>query len=267
MPDYKRLINKRKNALRKKSQLKVKPRRSWRAIFLLFIGVVVIVAIFFSTRYFLVNFSSFEITTVSVVDRNGNALEDAGGIFPLKEHLNLLSLDIKKVVQDIQAEHPEFLSVSIRKHFPHTLVIVVEKRKPIAIVGIRKNYLVDEQGFLLPYESGYRDLPIIIGIRVQHTNLYQESSSLRLSNALKLLRELKKAKVYPQYKLTQMDFRHHSNIILYLEDGVEVKMGMGDFKRKTSLLKRILTQLGASQAQPKYIDMRFEQPTIMPRNK
>jgi len=59
--------------------------------------------------------------------------------------------------------------------------------------------------------------------------------------------------------------RQYSNIIFYLANRIEVRMGEGGFTKKAVLLSRILEQLRISDSVPKYIDMRFDNPVVKPR--
>ena len=266
MPDYKQLIRKKSSAKSSK-QNNVSPRikKFPRSIVVLLVIPALIVCLFFSARHFLLHFSILKISKVSIVDTKGKPLGNTEGIFRLEEEANLFNFNMKRVAQDIQARHPEFANVLIRKQFPHTLAIVVKKREPFAIVATKGASLVDEEGFILPYESTYEQLPKIIGIHPRQIGLYTKSRSLRLKKALNLLKELKKAKIYPEYKVSQIDIKEYADVVFYLENGIEVKMGNSDFGRKSLVLIEILTQLKTSDTVPKYIDMRFESPTVMPR--
>ena len=65
--------------------------------------------------------------------------------------------------------------------------------------------------------------------------------------------------------MSKVDVRKYSDLIFYLQDNIEVKMGQGGLTRKAALLSKILAQLKASGTVPKYIDMRFESPSVLPR--
>ncbi len=223
-----------------------------------------IIAVFFAARTFLLNSSGFKINQVSIVDAQGKPLANPQSIFRLNDSLNLFSFEMDKVARDIQARHPEFLSVRVRRQFPDSVLIIVKQREPVAIVGRQKRCLVDETGFILPYDPAYRYLPMIVDIHPKQIQLYLESSSLRLKKALNLLRELRKAEIYPEFKITQIDVSRYSDVVFYLENGIEVKMGEAGFARKSGLLRGILRQIEPSAPVPKYIDMRFGDPAVMP---
>jgi len=263
MPDYRKLIKRRASA-RRVSRLKLKQRKAVNKITILLMLGLLVAGALFGARYFLVNFSGFNVTRVSVVNAKGEPLENPEGIFRLEDELNLFSLDMQRIAQDIKASRPQLQDVLIRKQFPGKLLIIVKERQPIAVIASRNSYLVDEEAFVLPFKSKYRDLPEIIGIRPRQIKIYTQTNSLRVSRALNLLTELKRANVYPAYRISRVNVRKYSDVTFYLEDDVEVKMGDGDFQRKAVLLNGILSQLKTEGSMPEYIDMRFDNPSVKP---
>ncbi|MCQ9208280.1 MAG: cell division protein FtsQ/DivIB [Omnitrophica bacterium] len=261
MPDYRKLIRKR-TPLRRGISFGFKQKIVSRRIILLLMAGGLILAAFFTARYFLMNFSGFKISKVSVINREGQTLENPENIFRLDGDFNLFIFDIQKLVQDIKAKQPQIQDVLVRKQFPNKLLIVVQERKPVAVIISGSSYLVDAEAFVLPFETRYKDLPKVIGVHPRQFKVYSQTHSLRLKRALNLVAELKKAKIYPAYRVLEVDVRQYSDVAFYLEDGIEIKMGNGDFARKVLLLKEILAQLKAKGSMPKYIDMRFGDPVV-----
>ena len=214
--------------------------------------------------YFLRYSSDFKIKEVSIINEKGVPVSNPEDFFRLDGDLNLFSFDMERIVQDIQARHPELDDVFIRKQFPHKLLIQVLEREPVAIVAIRDSYLVDRDAFILPFNSAYKNLPKIIGIDSRQIELYTQSPSLRLKLALNLLKELKKAEVCLAYKVSRVDVRRDLDLSFYLGNKIEVKMGRSNFQGKAALLNGILAKLKEKGTVPKYIDMRFDNPTVLP---
>jgi len=233
----------------------------------LLILIALIVAAILGGRILLMHLPYFKIKEVSIIDLKGQPVYNPQDFFRLdpENDFNLFSFDMERILRDIRARHPELADVFIRKQFPNKLLIVVKEREPLALVVASANsYLVDLQGFILPFKSIYRDLPKITGIHPKRLQLYTNARSLRLKKALELLKELKKRRIYPEYNVSQIDVRRYADIIFYLENRIEVRMGQSGFERKVALLSRILTQLKASDTVPKYIDMRFDNPVVKP---
>ncbi len=268
MPDYKQLIKKKefsKNSPKKNRRETKRPRKFLsKAGLSLLLGALTLSS-YFVARHFLLHFSGFKISKVSVADADGKPLRNPEGIFRLDTDYNLFDFDMQRAAQDIRARHPELAGISIRKQFPDKLLIVVKERKPVALIVSSPDLsLVDEEGFILPFKPAYRHLPKIIGIHHKQIQPFAKSRSLRLHKALDLLKELEKAKVCPEYKVSKIDVKEYSNIVFYFENRIEVKMGQNGFERKAALLDKILTQLKTTDTVPKYIDMRFDSPAVKP---
>lgn len=246
MPDYKKLV---------------KPKITFSLV-----AVGLIIAVAFAGYSLLVHFSNFGIEQVSVINLKGQAVANQQDYFRLDSvsELNLLTFDMQRVSRDIRARHPELADVFIRKQFPNKLLIVIKERVPLAIIALKSPYLSDAEAFILPFKSTYGDLPKIIGIHPGQIQLYSKTPSLRLKKALNLLKELEKAKILPEYKISQIDVTQYSDITFDFKNRIKVKMGQGNFVRKISLLGKVLTELKAADTAPKYIDMRFGSPIIRP---
>jgi cell division septal protein FtsQ len=268
MPDYKRLV-KRKIPARKVKTLDSDAKLTIAKIFAIVILLGVVVYSCMGTRSFLLAFSGFNIDSVCVVDENGRTLEDGHEIFDigrLEEDAHLITFDLNKVVEDIRTRHPELSSVVVRRDFPSTLTIIAQKRIPFAIIGDGAR-LVDNNGFAMPFDSEYVDLPVIVGVNARHVPINAKSHSLRLEKALALLRALEKTRIYPEHMISQVDVTDYANIVFYLDERIEVKMGGDDFSQKVAALKGILAQLkNDKDLSPQYIDMRFDDPAVLPQN-
>jgi len=254
----------KKPANRRIARADLKPKRNFTKAIPFLLCVILITGLVFGVRFLLLSYHGFKIKAVTVVNKKGETLAGAESIFRPDENLSLFGLNMKKTTRDIQKRYPEFAFVRIRKQFPDKVLIVVETREAVAFVASRGGYLVDSEGFILPYDSGHKELPKIVGVK-QAAQLYQQSHSLRLKKALDLLKQLKEAEVYPKHKIAKINVSKYNNIVLYLENKVEIKMGEGELSKKARLLSKILEQLEATETVPKYIDMRFGNPVVKPR--
>lgn len=235
------------------------PRR--KRVFLFAAGLLLMAVGAVTVKMFFLLLPALEIKKVFITDSAGRLMPAAARIFTLGEERSLLSIDIKKVAEQIQAAHPEFISVIARKDFPETLMITVKKRKPVAIMKTAQTYLVDEEGFVLPFEDRYADIVQIID-RPQKIQLYAKHRSIKLQRALNLLKELKHAEGFSRLNIAKIDLRRYDSVDFYYHNGLKVKMGQDSFKHKVALLDGILLHIGADNAVPKYIDMRFDNPIV-----
>ncbi|UCB56587.1 MAG: cell division protein FtsQ/DivIB [Candidatus Omnitrophota bacterium] len=266
MPDYKRLI-KRRRARRDFFRGFEERRKSPKGFLFTLLFAGLLAAVSFGLRSVLRESPYLKINEILVVDQNGKTLSDGQEFFRLeaRDELSLFSFDMQGALRDIRNSYPQLADISIRKQFPNRLLIAVEVREPVAAVRGQKDfYLVDEQGFVLPFKSIHRDLPKIIGVYPQKLELYTEIDSFKLERALKLLKELKEVQIYPEYNISQIDVRGYADIILRLEDKIEIKMPQADFSKKVALLSGVLAELKTTETVAKYIDMRFADPIVKP---
>lgn len=235
------------------------PRRT--GVFLFAAGLLLAAVGAITVKMFFLLLPALEIKKVFITDSAGRQMPAAARIFTLGEERNLLSLNLKKVAERIQTAHPEFISVITRKDFPETLIIAIKKRKPVAIMKTAQTYLVDEEGFVLPFEDRYAGLVQIID-HPRKIQLYARHRSIKLQRALNLLKELKQTGFSSRLDIVRIDLRRYDSVDFYYHNGLKVKMGQDSFKHKLALLDGILSQIGADNAVPKYIDMRFDNPVV-----
>ncbi len=106
--------------------------------------------------------------TVTGVTINGCSRVNEETILNLsgvKPNSNLLALDLDAMAAAIE-RHPWIKSAAISKKLPDRLEIVVEERKPVAMVSMNGLYLIDDSGTVFKKISQGEsfDLPLITGI-------------------------------------------------------------------------------------------------------
>lgn len=178
---------------------------------------------------------------------------------------NLLLFDQDALSQKI-ALHPLVQGVQFQRKLPHTLVIQVTERTPVALVVVPKGVLeVDAQGvFLRRLESWPKtDRPVITGINLADTvGPGQNLANPLLTAALHLLGQA------PPELLAQIGELHVnaiSQMTLFLTSGVEVRLGQAsDWKGKLNALFQLISDNGYKSFQQgvRYIDFTAAKPVI-----
>ena len=79
----------------------------------------------------------------------------------LREGMNIFAFDINHVRDYVMAHAAGFLSMTIRRQLPGTVVIEVMERTPLARVGSRGDLVADGEGWVFMPTSGMRELPVI----------------------------------------------------------------------------------------------------------
>ncbi len=107
----------------------------------------------------------FTVTGVTINGCSRVSEETILNLSGVKPNSNLLALDLDDMAAAIE-RHPWIKSAVISKKLPDRLEIVVEERKPVAIVSMDGLYLIDDTGTVFKKISKGEsfDLPLITGI-------------------------------------------------------------------------------------------------------
>ena len=183
---------------------------------------------------------------------------------------NIFKIDLKELSRRIIAQHPEILEAEVRRLLPNKIIINLKRRIPFArIESARypyKIFFVDKEGFVLTdiEPTSFNELPLIVGINTKLARIREgkQSESVQLTKALSLLKEIATRKAAADYEIAKIDVTSYKNISFFIDEGIEVRIGAGDFERRLILLERTFSKLKANGYQPKYIDLRFGDPII-----
>ncbi|MBP1760047.1 MAG: cell division septal protein [Firmicutes bacterium] len=178
---------------------------------------------------------------------------------------NLLLFDRQALAYKISL-HPLVKNVQFQRKLPHTLVIQVIERTPVALVVVPKGVLeVDADGtFLRRLESWPKeDYPLISGIELSDTaGPGQTLKNSLLTAALRLLGQA------PPELISQIGELHVNaveQITLFLTSGVEVRLGQAnDWIDKLNSLNQLINDKGYTSIQQgvRYIDFTAAKPVI-----
>ncbi len=238
----------------------------------LYIFVIVIVFVFIVKGIFniILNSDYFIVKDVQMlcVDKIAQASEPDANFQTIKG-INIFKLDLKEYKKQVESARPEFRDININRILPDKIVIMYKKRTPICQLKSVKYYLVSEDMVVLPRpkSSPQPALPIVTGIQINEDQLPKDrrlySSALR--TALRLIQQIRQTKFTKKYKVTTIDVYDERNPIINLDNGIQVKIGEGNFAEKEPLLNQILQDLESKNLTPKSVDLRFEEVVVTPR--
>jgi len=208
---------------------------------------------------------AFSIETVSII---GTERIDVGEIEQLASGIkgqNLLLFDRDELRQKIKL-HPFVKDVDFKRSYPHTLVIDVEERNPIALVVAGNGVVeVDEAGtFLRRFETWpASDLPVISGVVIPDTaGPGQPIDDPLLRKCLMLIQEAPPA-LLPI--IGEIHINAIEQVSLMLTGGVEVRLGDAEtWADKLKALVQLLADEGYKQIEHevRYIDFTAAKPVI-----
>jgi len=180
---------------------------------------------------------------------------------------NIFSININEIESAVKRDYFEVKDIRVSRVFPNKLKFDVGVRVPVALIGYRRFYPVDREALVLRRiakdEAG--DLPFIAGVSAGEREVGKILQNRALKKAVMLLEELSKSGVTEDYHIARIDAASSRNISFMIDDGVQIKIGGEDFKRRLSLLKKVLSGPGVNLAEIRYIDLRFKDPVIGPK--
>lgn len=264
---------------RKKRQYLPNTRGSFRIIFkcvLWFLLVALIGTGLVTLKYLFVDSGYFDVRSVDVRFIEGNILLRPIVLNDVNDKdiigANVFQVDLKDLKRTVEAAHPEFRDIVVRRVLPNRLIVYAKRRKPVAQIYSDRPCFIDRDGVFLPDTKNLKDenVPLISGIKLstsrlsgQKLNLSQEG---RINKALFLIDAVIQNKRLLKYKLKTVDIADAGNISFFFDmANVEIKIGDSDFNKRLDALATVLEQLGQDIARVKYIDLRFEDPIVGPR--
>ena len=230
-----------------------------------FLYIVVLVLLLALGLALFLRSSAFSVQQVTVqglkLIPEGEILKLANGV----QGQNLLLFDREGISYKISL-HPLVKNIQFQRKLPHTLIIQVTERVPVALVVVPKGVVeVDAEGtFLRRLESWPKtDQPVIAGIELIDTvGPGQNIDNPSLMAALNLLGQA------PTGLLAQIGELHvdsDKQMKIYLSNGVEVRLGQADdWKLKLNALYELVSsnEYLSFQQGVRYIDFTAAKPVI-----
>ncbi|MBU1121747.1 MAG: FtsQ-type POTRA domain-containing protein [Candidatus Omnitrophota bacterium] len=181
---------------------------------------------------------------------------------------SLFTLDIRKIYAELVKVYPECKNIHVRKEFPDSLNVEMEKRVPFIQIRKEKFYPVDDGAIILsegddePIEGvvsadlGGYDKPLKKGDR------YIDK---RIDYVFSLMKVLKSEQFFDGFSVELINAAHPEAMYFVVSDNndntsnqVEVIVGKDNFKRKLYLFDNVLKErLQGTLSEVKYIDLRY----------
>ncbi len=157
---------------------------------------------------------------------------------------SLLAINLKEVKSALE-KHPWIKSVVLEKHFPHTLMIKIEKEEPKAIVAMDKLcYLSPSSKVFKTLDPGDEtDFPVITGLSGK-----EEDEEKLLSMAARVIDALEKQKEPWSLKnLSEVHVQWEGDVILYFDHFPgSVKIRGNDVEARLEELKKVFDHLNSA---------------------
>ena len=183
---------------------------------------------------------------------------------------NMWRVDLATVQQTTSQANPTFKAVRVWRQWPQRIVVEATPRTPVAQVRSSRYYPVDAEGFVM-HDGAITPLArltVLDGVESPMTRLVpgRINRSERLMTSLAALLRLRSSRELRGHLVQRMDCSQPSQITVYLDDGLEVRLGpLAEWPRRLPQLRKTLEMLVQKQLTPAYVDLRFgEDPIIGP---
>jgi cell division protein FtsQ len=178
---------------------------------------------------------------------------------------NLLAVDVTAAEARV-AELPGVRRAHVARHLPGRVTVLVEEREPYALVNASGLHWIDAEGYLVTTDArpGSTGLPILTGVGAPAPGATAPSETLRAG--LALLHVLQRTSARLAARVSEVDLGRASGPVLYLVDGIEVRVGSEGWEDRLARLDGVLAELDARGERIASIDLRFrDQVVLTPR--
>jgi cell division protein FtsQ len=178
---------------------------------------------------------------------------------------SLWTLDARRAVAGVEAL-PLVRHVELIRAFPNRVTLLVEERRPFTLVqAAGKLVWVDEQGVAVAGKARpvAMDAPVISGLSPSDLAANGRVPSGRVATGLSLIRTLMRAQSSLLSEISEVDVSRPEGPVLYMVNGVEVRLGREDWESRLGRLQRVAAQLRATNQSVTSIDLRFRDQVVL----
>lgn len=206
----------------------------------------------------------FAIERVEVTGQSRLSADEVVRASGLAPGQNLWSVDARRAVAGIEAL-PLVRRAEVIRAFPNRVTLYVEERQPFTLVSAGGFYWVDEQGVPLGPEARAVNLevPVVSGVAAADVAAAGRMPSERVALGVALLRTLMRAQSSLLSEISEVDVSRPEGPVLFMLDGVEVRIGTEDWDGRLGRLSGVLAQLRASRQTVTSIDLRFRDQVVL----
>ncbi len=208
--------------------------------------------------------SRFAIERVEVAGQSRLSADEVVKASGLARGQSLWTLDARRAVAGVEAL-PLVRRAEVVRAFPNRVTLFVEERQPFTLVNAGILYWVDEQGMLLGPETRAVsvDAPVISGVAAAEVAAAGRMPSERVATGVALLRTLMRAQSSLLGEISEVDVSRPEGPVLFMLDGVEVRIGSEDWDGRLGRLSGVIAQLRASGQTVTSIDLRFRDQVVL----
>jgi cell division protein FtsQ len=176
--------------------------------------------------------------------------------------VNLFAIDVAAAEARV-ADLPGVRRAHVVRHLLGRVTIILEEREPYALVNAGGLHWVDADGYLVAAAArpGAIGLPILTGIGAPAAGTVPPSDGLRAG--LAVLHVLQRTSARLATRVSEVDLSRAHGPVLYLVDGIEVRLGTDGWGDRLARLDGVLGDLDARGERVASIDLRFRDQVVL----
>ena len=251
---WKKSVEVRKNRLKRRSS---KIFREAAVVSLLWL-VVLVMGVLLIFSYNLVLTSSWLKLEKTTVKGCANTTEqDLLLVSGIKPATNILALNVDGIARKIKT-NPWVEEVYVVRELPNRLIIEIQERKPMALVKREDSlYFMDSQGVIFKkFEGEEANLPVLTGCAEDG-----KEDPVLVRKSIELINLLSASNSFPQIKnVSEIHGEENIGFSIFLDSGLCLKVGFGDYEGKLKRLKPVLADLARRNVNPGFLTIDLNDP-------
>lgn len=176
---------------------------------------------------------------------------------------NLFSINLKLVSRLIASDR-WIKNVTIYKKYPDKMIIVLKKRDIFAIISKGNLYYISKSGYVMGMANmtkGYK-YPVITGLSENSIGSYPR----KIKHALYFLSAARSSVI--SHRIGEVHIENDNGIIVYMHDGTWIKFGVGQYKKKLAMLKKLFYEINRMHLEyNQYINLEYKNEAVINVNK
>jgi len=160
---------------------------------------------------------------------------------------------------------PEIRRAEVVRELPNRVIISVEERRPFTLVHAGRLHWLDEEGRLLGAspQAVVAQVPVVSGLTEEELASMRSAPGPKALAAIALIRALLRSGSALTAEISEIDMSRRDGPVLYTVDGVEVRLGAGDWEERLARLEGVLGQVATQDVRT--VDLRFRDQVVFQR--
>lgn len=207
----------------------------------------------------------YQITDIQVYNQNFFSKNEILQMSGLSPGMYWFDFSVAQAAGEIE-RNPNIKRAQVERSLPSKVVLKVIERRPVALLrGKRQDYLIDEEGVVLPMRFEVAGaLPVINGAKVNEERVGRVLRDQQVQNALNFLEASWDVDLPLDMEVQKINISNKNSLEVTTRIGLKVLVGEGDYIEKLDRLARVVHHLERTGKWADVIDLRFKDIVVKP---